>query len=67
MMQGKTQRMLIERIDCKGIARGYGDNYVPVILNAKDLEKNSFINIRLDEIVNRGYEEKMAFIGKPAT
>ena len=67
MMQARSQRMLIERIDSRGVARGYGENYVPVILNAKGIEKNTFINIRLGEIVNRGNEEKMAFIGKPAT
>ena len=61
MMQGKTQRMLIERIDSKGVARGYGENYIPVIASGKDLEKNTFINIRLNEIIHRENEEKMAF------
>jgi threonylcarbamoyladenosine tRNA methylthiotransferase MtaB len=61
MMQGKTQRILIERIDSKGIARGYGENYIPVIVSGKDLEKNTYINIRLGEIVHRENEEKMAF------
>jgi threonylcarbamoyladenosine tRNA methylthiotransferase MtaB len=61
MMQGKTQRMLIERIDSKGIARGYGENYIPIIASGKGLEKNTYINIRLGEIVHRENEEKMAF------
>jgi threonylcarbamoyladenosine tRNA methylthiotransferase MtaB len=61
MMQGKTQRMLIERIDSKGVARGYGENYILVIASGKDLEKNTFINIRLNEIIHRENEEKMAF------
>ncbi len=61
MLQGNTQRMLIERIDNKGVARGYGENYVPIILYAKDLEKNTFINIKLNEIIHRENEEKMAF------
>ena len=65
MMQGKTQRMLIERIDSKGTARGYGENYIPVILNHCDAEKNTFINIRLDEILRRDNEEKMSFDCKP--
>ena len=64
LMQGNSQRMLIERIDSKGVARGYGENYVPVILNAKGIEKNTYINIKLGEIVNQGNEEKMAFIGE---
>ena len=64
LMQGRNQRMLIERIDSKGTARGYGENYIPITLNAKDLEKNTFINIRLDEIQRRDDEEKMVFVGK---
>ena len=61
MMQGKAQRMLIERIDGKGVARGYGENYIPIIFNHCNVEKNTFINIRLGEIVHRENEEKMAF------
>ena len=61
MMQSHSQRMLIERIDSKGIARGYGENYVPVLLKDASAEKNTFINIRLGEIVHRENEEKMAF------
>ena len=61
MMQGRSQRMLIERIDSKGVARGYGENYVPVLLKDSSAEKNTFINIRLGEIVHRENEEKMAF------
>ena len=61
MMQGKTQQMLIERIDSKGIARGYGENYIPIIASGKCLEKNTYIKIRLGEIVHRENEEKMAF------
>ena len=63
MMQDRSQRMLIERIDSKGIARGYGENYVPVLLKDSSAEKNTFINIRLGEIVHRENEEKMAFLG----
>ena len=65
MMQGRSQRMLIERIDSKGVARGYGENYIPISLNAKGLEKNTFTNVMLDEILRRDNEEKMAFVGKP--
>ena len=61
MMQGRKQRMLVERIDGKGIARGYGENYLPIIANGKGTEKNAFINIRLGEIVHGENEDKMAF------
>ena len=63
MMQGQSQRMLIERIDNKGVARGYGENYIPVLLKDPIAEKNTFINIRLGEIVHRENEDKMAFHG----
>lgn len=65
-MRGKTQRMLVERIDSKGMARGYGENYIPVIFKAKGLEQNTFINIKLDNILNQSDEGKMAFDGIPA-
>ena len=64
MMQGRSQKMLIERIDSKGMARGYGENYLPIVIQAKDHEKNTFINIRLGEIINRSNEDKMSFIGE---
>jgi len=63
-MQGRSQRMLIERIDSKGVAKGYGENYLPIRVENCPAEKNTFINIRLEEIINRGHEDKMSFIGK---
>ena len=64
-MQGKTQRMLIERIDSKGMARGYGENYIPILADGKGLEKNTFIDIKLTEILHRDNEEKMSFNCEP--
>ena len=61
MMKGKTQRMLIERIDSKGKARGYGENYVPILLSGENLERNTFIDVTLKEITNQTNEDKMAF------
>ena len=61
MMQGRSQRMLVERIDGKGMARGYGENYIPIIAEGKGWERNTFIIIRLGEIVHRENEDKMAF------
>ena len=62
-MKGKTQRMLIERIDSKGVARGYGENYIPIQISGEDLERNSFIKLILNEIINNTNEDKMAFEG----
>ncbi len=64
-MQGKPQCMLIERIDSKGLARGYGENYIPIIVKDNSLHHNTFINITLGEIIHQENEEKMTFVGKP--
>ena len=62
-MKGSTQRMLIERIDSKGVARGYGEHYLPIQIQGEGLQKNSFFDVKINEIINIGNEEKMAFIG----
>ncbi len=59
-MQGRTERMLVERIDSRGIARGYGEHYLPILFSG-NTTRNTFINIRLGEILHRGNEDKMAF------
>lgn len=53
-MLGKKQKMLIERIGSDGIARGYGENYIPLRLKGKDLEKNTFVEVTLDSIIEKG-------------
>ncbi len=53
-MIGKSQRMLIERISADGTARGYGENYIPMRLKSKDLEKNTFVNVELKELIDKG-------------
>ena len=62
-MRGKNQRLLIERIDTKGVAHGYGENYIPILTPGEGLEKNSFIDVTLNEIINPNNEDKMAFDG----
>lgn len=44
-MIGKEQRMLIERIGSEGIARGYGENYIPIRVKGKNLVKNQFLDV----------------------
>ena len=62
-MKGSTQHMLIERIDSKGIARGYGENYIPIQISGEKIERNSFINVVLNEILNKDNEDRMVFDG----
>jgi threonylcarbamoyladenosine tRNA methylthiotransferase MtaB len=44
-MIGKKQRLLVERIGSDGFARGYGENYIPVKVKSKHLEKNQFVDV----------------------
>lgn len=53
-MIGKTQRLLVERIGSDGFARGYGENYLPIRMKAKGLEKNQFVDV----IITGLYEGK---------
>ncbi len=49
-MIGKPQRMLIERIGADGIARGYGENYIPLRLKAKGLNRNTFVDVLVESL-----------------
>ena len=60
-MIGKQQRMLIERINADGTARGYGEHYIPIRLKARGLEKNTFVNVLLTGIIE-GKETEMAAV-----
>ena len=60
-MQGRTERMLVERIDSRGIARGYGEHYLPIVAKGKGIGRNTFINVKLGDIIHREFEDKMAF------
>ncbi len=53
-MLGKPQKMLIERINSDGIAQGYGENYIPMRLKGIGLEKNAFVNVIVDSIIEKG-------------
>ena len=53
-MLGHTQRMLIERIDADGTARGYGENYIPIRLKHASVAKNTFVNVRITAIIGKG-------------
>lgn len=50
-MIGKTQRVLIEKVDNSGVAQGYGEHYLPVQFPTTLRSKNQFRTIRLEEII----------------
>ena len=62
-MKGKKQRLLVERIDSKGLARGYGEHYIPIQIQGKNILKNIFIDVNINEIINNNNEDRMAFVG----
>lgn len=53
-MLGKPQKMLIERVMADGTARGYGENYIPLRLKVKGLERNTFVKVTLKDVINKG-------------
>lgn len=57
-MIGKKQRMLIERFN-NGVALGYGENYIPLRLKSCNCEKNTFVDVVVKSIINKGDESEL--------
>jgi threonylcarbamoyladenosine tRNA methylthiotransferase MtaB len=49
-MIGKEQDVLIEKVDPKGMAHGYGEHYLPVQFLVSDTGKNIFRKVRLEKV-----------------
>jgi threonylcarbamoyladenosine tRNA methylthiotransferase MtaB len=49
-MIGKEQQVLIEKVDPKGMAHGYGEQYLPVQFPVSDGTRNIFRKVMLDEV-----------------
>lgn len=49
-MTGKEQRVLIEKVDRRGMARGYGEHYLPVQFPASDGTRNIFRKVMLEKV-----------------
>ncbi|TVQ39585.1 MAG: tRNA (N(6)-L-threonylcarbamoyladenosine(37)-C(2))-methylthiotransferase MtaB [Spirochaetaceae bacterium] len=48
---GRTQQLLVEQIDPRsGLARGYGEHYLPLITDAAGLERNSLVTVVLRDL-----------------
>ena len=59
---GKAETVLVEKIDGRGIASGYGEHYLPVRFKARGVEKNTFHSVRLLRVEGRG--ENACIIGE---
>jgi len=53
-MVGKQQRVLVERVDHKGVARGYGEHYLPVHFQTTNRTRNRFEEILLTRVLPGG-------------
>ena len=51
---GKEQLVLIEKIDSRGFASGYGEHYVPVRFKADVLLKNTFQKVLIKKMEGKG-------------
>ncbi len=49
---GQEQRLLVERNNSKGGARGYGEHYLPLVVKGKKLERNAFYAVRLIDVLD---------------
>ena len=47
---GKRQRVLVEKINRKGFATGYGEHYIPVVIETKGLSTNEFYDVQITGI-----------------
>ncbi len=48
---GKQQRVLVQKILENGYARGFGEHYLPVIIQATGLSTNTFYDTHITEII----------------
>ena len=49
-MVGKTERILIEKVNAKGMAQGYGEHYLPIQFSAPLRIKNIFQDVVLEKV-----------------
>ena len=61
---GKTQVVLIEKINEDGFATGYGQHYIPVLIREQGLKTNTFYEVMLIEIEE--YKDEPVLIGADA-
>jgi threonylcarbamoyladenosine tRNA methylthiotransferase MtaB len=47
---GKTQRVLVEKINKQGFAMGYGEHYIPVVIEEEALKRNEFYDVKITGI-----------------
>ena len=61
---GKTEVVLVERIDEEGYATGYGEHYIPILIQEKGLKTNTFYKVRLTAL-EQGKDEPVLIGEEP--
>ncbi|KOH44790.1 tRNA (N(6)-L-threonylcarbamoyladenosine(37)-C(2))-methylthiotransferase MtaB [Sunxiuqinia dokdonensis] len=51
---GREQTVLVEKVDSRGFASGYGEHYVPVRFKAEGIDKNTFHKVRMTGMAGEG-------------
>lgn len=49
---GKKQRVLVEKPHSKIGAKGYGEHFIPVAIQAKGLERNTFYDVEITDVLD---------------
>ncbi|MDX9882778.1 MAG: tRNA (N(6)-L-threonylcarbamoyladenosine(37)-C(2))-methylthiotransferase MtaB [Prolixibacteraceae bacterium] len=57
---GKEQTILIESVDNKGLAKGYGEHYIPVRVKVPGLEPNTFSRVTIRRMEGKGEKSHLA-------
>ncbi len=47
---GKQQRVLVEKINKQGFAIGYGEHYIPIVIENTGLSRNEFYDVLISGI-----------------
>ena len=50
---GKQQRVLVQKINDDGFATGYGEHYLPIIIEKTGLDTNTFYDVTIKSIVEK--------------
>jgi threonylcarbamoyladenosine tRNA methylthiotransferase MtaB len=49
---GREQTLLTERSRIKGMAKGYGEHYIPILVNGTEIDRNSFVKVKITGIAD---------------
>lgn len=51
---GQEQTVLVEKVDARGFASGYGEHYIPIQFKGKEVQKNTFRKVKIESLESNG-------------